>query len=278
MPVLPEVGSTRTPRPGAILPCFSSASIIETPMRSLTLPIGLKNSSLASKCAPTPFSLARRSSRTSGVSPIVSVIESKMRPRPGARPRFCSVSAAAIFPNSNFFPGFFPKSRRSIGKSISPASGVHTIFQTAPAPSRRGDGQSSRKRVRQDAKRGPSGWRAGRGWSAASLSNREIAARLFFLENMRGDRLVAKIVDRHRVEIGEEGLASFLDRRLDDSLDQFRGDGELFRIGGAERQRGADDFADADLTALAGELIAAARPAHAFQDVGVDEPLDRKSV
>ena len=75
MPVLPEVGSTSTPRPGAILPCASRASIIATPMRSLTLEIGLKNSSLARRCAPTPFSLAIRSSRTSGVSPIVSVIE-----------------------------------------------------------------------------------------------------------------------------------------------------------------------------------------------------------
>ena len=32
--------------PGEISPCLSSASIMATPMRSLTLPIGLKNSSL----------------------------------------------------------------------------------------------------------------------------------------------------------------------------------------------------------------------------------------
>ena len=75
MPVFPEVGSTRTPRPGAMRPCASRASIIATPMRSLTLPIGLKNSSFASKLARTPFSLAMRSMRTSGVSPIVSVID-----------------------------------------------------------------------------------------------------------------------------------------------------------------------------------------------------------
>ena len=47
MPVLPEVGSISTVLPGLILPWASSASIIETPMRSLTEAIGLKNSSLA---------------------------------------------------------------------------------------------------------------------------------------------------------------------------------------------------------------------------------------
>src|SRR5271165_1139595 len=85
MPVLPEVGSTSTPRPGEILPCASSASIIATPIRSLTLPIGLKNSSFPRRRATTPFSLAIRSMATSGVSPIVSVIEGYIFPRPGAR-------------------------------------------------------------------------------------------------------------------------------------------------------------------------------------------------
>ena len=46
MPVLPEVGSTRVP-PGRIAPAASRASIMLTPMRSLTLAIGLKNSSFA---------------------------------------------------------------------------------------------------------------------------------------------------------------------------------------------------------------------------------------
>ena len=75
MPVLPDVGSTRWVLPGVILPAASSASTMATPMRSLTLEIGLKNSSFARRLALTPFSLARRSSRTSGVSPIVSVME-----------------------------------------------------------------------------------------------------------------------------------------------------------------------------------------------------------
>ena len=63
------------PSPGEILPCASSASIIATPMRSLTLPIGLKNSSFPRRRPMTPFSLAIRSIATTGVSPIVSVIE-----------------------------------------------------------------------------------------------------------------------------------------------------------------------------------------------------------
>jgi hypothetical protein len=70
---------------GVIVPSASMASIIETPMRSLTLAIGLKNSSLARMSALTPRICGRRLRRTIGVSPIVSVIESKMRPRPGAR-------------------------------------------------------------------------------------------------------------------------------------------------------------------------------------------------
>ncbi len=50
MPVLPDVGSTMT-LPGPIVPSASMASIMATPMRSLTLESGLKNSSLASTSA-----------------------------------------------------------------------------------------------------------------------------------------------------------------------------------------------------------------------------------
>ena len=75
MPVLPEVGSIKV-EPGLILPSRSRASIMLTPMRSLTLAIGLKNSSLARRLALMPFSAARRFSRTIGVSPIVWVMSS----------------------------------------------------------------------------------------------------------------------------------------------------------------------------------------------------------
>ncbi len=81
MPVLPLVGSMIT-EPGLSTPCASIASIIEAPMRSLTLASGLKNSSLA-RTSPFGFSSAvRRGKRTSGVSPMVSTMESKILPRP----------------------------------------------------------------------------------------------------------------------------------------------------------------------------------------------------
>jgi hypothetical protein len=41
MPVLPEVDSTITFRPGSIRPSASAASIMATPILSLTLPAGL---------------------------------------------------------------------------------------------------------------------------------------------------------------------------------------------------------------------------------------------
>ena len=41
MPVLPEVASTIVDLPGSILPSASAASIMATPILSLTLPAGL---------------------------------------------------------------------------------------------------------------------------------------------------------------------------------------------------------------------------------------------
>ena len=74
MPVLPEVGSTSTERPGSIVPSASAASIMETPIRSLTEARGLKNSSLPTISAPQPASAGRRLKRTSGVEPMVSAM------------------------------------------------------------------------------------------------------------------------------------------------------------------------------------------------------------
>ena len=51
IPVLPEVGSTMV-IPGRSSPLASAASIIEMPMRSLTEPPGLNDSSLATRGAP----------------------------------------------------------------------------------------------------------------------------------------------------------------------------------------------------------------------------------
>ncbi len=69
-PVLPEVGSTMVP-PGLSWPFASPASISEIPMRSLTLPPGLKDSTLAARVAGPE---KNRPSFTSGVLPRVSRI------------------------------------------------------------------------------------------------------------------------------------------------------------------------------------------------------------
>ena len=79
MPVLPLVGSS-TMVSGLMRPCFSSASTIDTPMRSFTLCAGLKYSSLHAMVASIPA--ATRLSRTSGVLPISSVVSLAMRMNP----------------------------------------------------------------------------------------------------------------------------------------------------------------------------------------------------
>ena len=68
MPVLPLVASTIVVRPGSIRPSASAASIIATPMRSLTEPPGLNISSLA-KTSPRRVRPASRVSCTIGVRP-----------------------------------------------------------------------------------------------------------------------------------------------------------------------------------------------------------------
>ena len=77
IPVLPLVGSTITERPGSIRPSASAASIIATPMRSLTEPPGLKYSSLATTSAPR-FSPSLRS-ETIGVFPTTAETSPPMR-------------------------------------------------------------------------------------------------------------------------------------------------------------------------------------------------------
>src|SRR5690242_12035043 len=66
MPVLPLVASTIVVRPGSMIPSASAASIIATPIRSLTDPPGLNISSLAKTSAPSGAILA---SCTIGVLP-----------------------------------------------------------------------------------------------------------------------------------------------------------------------------------------------------------------
>ncbi len=77
--MLPEVGSTITERPGSISPCSSAASIIATPIRSLTEPPGFMYSSFATTSAPSPCPTLE--SATIGVSPIVAAACSAIRCR-----------------------------------------------------------------------------------------------------------------------------------------------------------------------------------------------------
>ncbi len=77
MPVLPLVGSTITERPGSIRPSASAASIIATPIRSLTEPPGLNHSSLPTISAPRPSPI--RPSLTIGVSPTTAEASAAMR-------------------------------------------------------------------------------------------------------------------------------------------------------------------------------------------------------
>ena len=83
--MLPLVGSTITERPGLTSPSSSAASIIATPILSLTEPPGLKYSSLAQTSAPRPS--ARRRRETSGVSPTTAEASAPIRiPRTLQRP------------------------------------------------------------------------------------------------------------------------------------------------------------------------------------------------
>ncbi len=73
-PVLPLVGSTMVP-PGRSSPEASASSIISSAIRSFTDPPGLKYSTLASTSgAASPVT---RDSRTNGVSPTRSMIDSE---------------------------------------------------------------------------------------------------------------------------------------------------------------------------------------------------------
>lgn len=56
----------------------------------------------------------------------------------------------------------------------------------------------------------------------SAISNGEIAARFLFFQDVRRHRVIAEIIDRDGVEIGEECLSSLFDRRIDDFLDEPR--------------------------------------------------------
>src|SRR5262249_39588367 len=83
IPVLPDVDSMIVLRPGSIRPSASAASIIATPIRSLTEPPGLKASSLpiTSASRPSPSRANRSigvlptsSDRLAGIPPLITTI------------------------------------------------------------------------------------------------------------------------------------------------------------------------------------------------------------
>src|SRR6266545_3186080 len=78
MPVLPLDASTSTD-PGRSTPRFSASSTIASAMRSFTLPVGLRDSSLAASRPGSPLPI--RDSRTSGVLPTVPVTSSRIMER-----------------------------------------------------------------------------------------------------------------------------------------------------------------------------------------------------
>src|SRR6478672_4401112 len=85
MPVLPDVASTIVVRPGSMRPSASAASIMAIPMRSLTLPPGLKASTLANSSTPSAASAGSiRVSWTIGVAPTYSAMLTGILPIAGS--------------------------------------------------------------------------------------------------------------------------------------------------------------------------------------------------
>jgi hypothetical protein len=87
---------------------------------------------------------------------------------------------------------------------------------------------------------------------------------------------LAHLFDRDRIEIGEKGFARPAHGRIDYALKEYRVSVEIVRIGGAQRHRDAHDLAQSDAPALALQLVAAQRPAHALEDPGVNQALEQR--
>ena len=86
---------------------------------------------------------------------------------------------------------------------------------------------------------------------------------------------LAHLFDGYRVEIGEKGFPA---RRTAGSITRSSSTEFAPRSSGSavlERHRGAHDLAYGDAPALARQLVAASRPAHAFEDLGVDQALEQ---
>ena len=142
MPVLPEVGSTIVVL-GPISPACSPASIIARPIRSFTLPPGLKYSSLASRWHGRSRPI--RSRRTIGVPPIRSITESTTSIRgPGSVIRCTSTPATGATGRSLNktvgSPAWCTCDAIERLASISPVTPTSRGMWTRSSPMREGDG------------------------------------------------------------------------------------------------------------------------------------------
>ena len=82
--------------------------------------------------------------------------------------------------------------------------------------------------------------------------------------------LLERVIDPAVRRAGETFLAN-----LDSiTVEQHRVCAQIYRIRGAQRHRDAHDLAYSNAPALARQLIAASRPAHPFEDLRVDQPLE----
>ena len=233
MPVLPEVGSTSTPRPGRDLAAAPPARRSSTtPMRSLTLAIGLKNSSLASRLALDALLRGEP----------VEAHQRRVADRVGDRIRRCGRVPASSSSSCGFAlrrSGVVASPRRAIIAQID-----RTLYMET---------------------------------RASTISDREIAAAFSSSSTCALSARFAEILDGDRVEIGQERLAGLAHGwARSPSPPGCECDADFVGIGGAEADRGAHDLAERDAAALARQFVAAARAAHALEDLGVDEALQQR--
>ena len=156
--MLPDVGSTIVP-PGRRRPSRSAASISETATRSLIEPPGLSDSTFATSCGVRPA--PRRDSRTSGVSPIASRIESRMSACGGARCACSCRQCATVRSNAPYGRRISTnrRSRANIRHEARHCRACRTIDSPPPRRHRPRDPRGAQPRTRASRTTGsPSGW------------------------------------------------------------------------------------------------------------------------
>src|SRR5262245_17641310 len=103
------------------------------------------------------------------------------------------------------------------------------------------------------------------GLNGSRLLNGEVYAGRSAAEDELGLGVATEVLDGNLVKLFEKSLRGPPDGRADDLVDQCRGKARLL-VDAAHRHGGPDDLAGGDAAALARQLIAAARAAHALED------------